>query len=143
MKKFATVLAAIVMLFAGTAFAMGEENVSPEVKAAFKNDFSAAQNVSWEKVSDFYFASFTFNKMGVDVAYNDEGVLVGTSRKIDLVQLPLVVSLELAKKNSEFTVTPQASEISYEGQTSYYITVENNSQIVKLKCYSNGEIIVF
>ena len=40
MKKFKIVLTAIVMLFAGSAFAMEPENVSPKVKAAFESDFS-------------------------------------------------------------------------------------------------------
>jgi hypothetical protein len=142
MKKLATVLTAIVMLFASTAFAMGDENVSPAVKAAFQNDFATAQKVSWEKASDFYFASFTLNNSSVDAAYSESGELVGTSRKLNVSQVPLAVSISLTKDYAEYTLANPAIELSYEGQTSYYITAENDKQVVKLKCFSNGEITV-
>ena len=142
MKKLATVLTAIVMLFATSAFATDGDNVTAKVAAAFKTDFSQVSNVSWEKTSDFYFATFQLNNVTVDAAYNEEGELVGTSRKIATAQLPLNVTLELTKKFGAYTVWAQASEVTYEGLTSYYLTVENDKQVLKLKCYSNGDIDV-
>ena len=58
MKKLTTVLTAIVMLFATSAFATDGDNVTAKVAAAFKTDFSQVNNVSWEKTSDFYFTFF-------------------------------------------------------------------------------------
>ena len=142
MKKFKTVLTAIVILFAGSAFAMEPENVSPKVKAAFENDFSKASQVKWEKTSDFYFASFTLSNVKVDAAYNEEGELVGTARGILAEQMPLNISLAIAEKYDGYKVDKTAIELSYEGQTRYYITVENDRQVVKLKCYSNTDIEV-
>ena len=142
MKKLTTVLTAIVMLFATSAFATDGDNVTAKVAAAFKTDFSQVNNVSWEKTSDFYFATFQFNNITVDAAYNEDGELVGTSRKIASTQLPLNLTLELSKKFGEYKVSAEASELTYEGQTSYYLTVENDRQVVKLKCNSNGEIDV-
>ena len=144
MKKFKTGLTAIVMLFATSAFAIGDgnENVSPRVKAAFENDFSKASRVSWEKTNDFYFASFTLNNVKTDAAYNEAGELVGTSRKISADQMPLCISLALAEKYDGYKVDKTALELTYEGQTRYYITVENKNQVVKLKCFSNGDLEV-
>ena len=142
MKKTVTVLTAIVMLFASTAFAMGEEKVTPKVKAAFQIDFGAAVQVNWEKSSDFYFASFTLNNTKVDAAYNEAGELVGTSRKIDLSKVPLNVLMALNKEYSDYTISPQVLELNYEGVTRYYISAENNKQVLKLKCYSNGESVI-
>ena len=142
MKKFKTGLTAIVMLFASSAFAMGPENVSPKVKAAFENDFSKASKVNWEKTSDFYFASFTLNNVKVDAAYNEEGELVGTARGISAEQMPLNVSLAIAEKYDGYKVDKTAIELTYEGQTRYYITIENESQVLKLKCYSNADLEV-
>jgi hypothetical protein len=142
MKKFKTVLTAIVMLFASSAFATDptEPNVSPRVKAAFENDFSKASQVNWEKASDFYFASFTLNNVQVDAAYNEEGQLIGTSRRISTEQLPLNISLSLAEKYEGYQLNGPIIELTYEGLTRYYVTVENKSQILKLKCYSNADI---
>lgn len=140
MKKASIVFTAIVMLFASTAFATTGEKVTAKVKAAFTNDFSGASLVNWEKTSDFYFASFTLNKVKIDAAYNEEGELVGTSRRIDVAQLPLSISLELTKKMEGYAIAPTALELIYEGQTRYYITAQNDKQVVKLKCSISGDI---
>ncbi len=142
MKKFKIVLTAIVMLFAGSAFAMEPENVSPKVKAAFESDFSKASKISWEKTSDFYFASFTLNDVRIDAAYNEDGELLGTARVISAEQMPLSVSLAIAEKYAGYRVEKTAIELTYEGQTRYYISVENEHQIVKLKCFSNADVEV-
>lgn len=142
MKKFKIVLTAIVMLFASSAFAMGPENVSPKVKAAFESNFSKATRVNWEKTSDFYFASFTLDNVKVDAAYNEEGELIGTARGISAEQMPLNVSLAIAEKYDGYKVDKTAIELTYEGQTRYYITIENESQVLKLKCYSNADLEV-
>ena len=142
MKKFKTGLTAIVMLFATSAFAMGGENVSAKVKAAFENDFSKAKKVNWEKADDFYFVSFTLNEVNVDAAYNESGELVGTSRRISAELMPLSISLAIAEKYADYQLDKTAIELTYEGLTRYYINVENKSQVFKLKCYSNGTIEV-
>ena len=142
MKKFKTVLTAIVMLFAISAFAMEPVKVSPVVKAAFENDFSKAEQVSWEKTSDFYFASFTLNNTSVDAAYNEEGELIGTARKISTQLMPLSISLAIAEKYEGYQVRTSAVELTYEGVTRYYVTVSNEAQVLKLKCYSNGDLAV-
>ncbi len=142
MKKFKIVLTAIVMLFAGSAFAKEPENVSPKVKAAFESDFSKASKISWEKTSDFYFASFTLNNVRIDAAYNEDGELLGTARVISAEQMPLSVSLAIAEKYAGYKVEKTAIELTYEGQTRYYISVENEHQLVKLKCFSNADVEV-
>ncbi len=142
MKKIRTVLTAIVMLFTVTAFATGSEPVSPKVKAAFQTNFSKATQVTWEKSNDFYFASFFLSNAAVTAAFNEDGQLVGTSRKVDSDQLPLSISLAIAEKYQGYETGKTATELTYEGQTAYYITVKNSSQEVNLKCYSNGDLNV-
>ena len=128
------------MLVATSSFASDNENVSPRVKAAFENDFSKASKVKWEKSDDFYFASFLLGGKRVDAAYDEEGRLVGTSRTISSEQIPLNVSLAIAEKYAGCQVGTSVLELSYEGQTRYYVTVESDKQVMQLKCFSNGEI---
>lgn len=142
MKKFKIVLTAIVMLLSISSFATEPDKVSQVVKAAFENDFSKASQVRWEKSNDFYFASFTLNNVNVDAAYTEAGELVGTSRRILLEQVPLSVSLAIAEKYKGYTVDKAAVELTFEGVTRYYVNVENESQALKLKCYSNGNLEV-
>ena len=144
MKKFKTVLTAIVMLLSVSAFATepGPEKVTQVVKAAFENDFSKASKVSWEKTDDFYFASFTLNNLVVDAAYTEAGVLIGTSRRITTEQMPLSISLAIAERYNGYQVDKAVTELTFEGLTRYYVTVSNETQQLKLKCLSNGELEV-
>ena len=142
MKKFKTVLTAIVMLLSISSFAMEPAKVSPVVKAAFENDFSRASKVSWEKADDFYFASFTLSNLVVDAAYTEAGALIGTSRRITAEQMPLSISLAIAERYEGYQVDKSVVELTFEGVTRYYVTVSNESQQLKLKCLGNGELEV-
>jgi hypothetical protein len=142
MKKFKIVLTAIVMLLAASSFATEPEKVTAVVKAAFENDFSKATQVSWEKSDDFYFASFTLNNVNVDAAYTEKGELIGTSRRITAEQMPLSISLAIAEKYEGYLVHKPVVELTFEGVTRYYVTVSNQSQALKLKCYINGDLEV-
>jgi len=140
MKKVTTILTAAIMLFSAFAFANEGDKVNEKVKAAFISDFSAASNVSWEKTSEYYFATFTINQIEVNAAYNEAGELVGFSRVVEVAQLPIGISLALAKKYPGYTLAKRAIELTYEGDTRYYLTVVNEQQTLKLKCTVNGNI---
>ncbi len=142
MKKIKTALTAIVLLLATTAFATDGVKVTAKVVAAFREDFSHASSVSWKMNSDFYFVSFQLNDVSIEAAYNADGELVGTARSMDVDQVPLAISMELAKKYSGFTISAKVTELNFEGQTSYYIDVQDNTQVLSLKCASNGDISV-
>lgn len=144
MKKFKIILTAVSFFVATSSFAAGPEpeNVTPKVKAAFETDFSKATTVSWEKSDDFYFARFVLNGKHVDAAYDEEGRLVGTSRSISSDQMPLSVSLAIVDKYAGYQISANALELSYEGQTRYYVTIEDGKQIVQLKCLANGDLEV-
>jgi hypothetical protein len=142
MKKIKTVLTAIVMLLSISSFATdpAPDKVTPVVKAAFERDFSKAALVNWEKTDDFYFASFLLNDLYVDAAYTEAGELVGTSRRITDEQMPLSISLAIAENYEGYKVDKLAIELTFAGVTRYYVTIANEKQTLKLKCYSNGDI---
>ena len=142
MKKLVTILTAALMLFSAFAFATDSDNVTARVKAAFVSDFSTASSVSWEKISDFYFAKFTVNQVEVNAAYNEDGALVGTSRSMASSELPVCISLALAKKYEGYTVLKKALELTYDDVTNYYVTVVNDRQALRLKCSPNGTLTV-
>ncbi len=143
MKKLQTVFAATLLLFATSAFATsGPEKVSPKVKAEFEKCFTRALNVSWEKSNNIYFANFELDAKEVSAAYDETGELLGVSRIITTAQLPLNISLAITNKYEGYTVAKTATEITFEGQTCYYVGVENNKQALKLKCAATGEVSV-
>ena len=142
MKKATNILAAFMLLFSVSSFAAGKEVVSPKVKAAFEKDFFSGANASWEKKEDFYFVTFKLNDVKTNAAYNEDGELVAVSRNISVSQLPLSITLALANNYKEFALPLQASEVNFEGQTAYYVTLENEKKVLRLKCFSNGQITV-
>jgi hypothetical protein len=143
MKKLKTVFAAAAMLLAVSAFASpNPDKVSKRVKTEFERNFSDALNVKWEKQDDFYFAYFNLNLKEVSAAYNENGDLLGVSRILETDQLPLSISLAIADKYAGYTLGKTVTEITYEGQTNYYVTAENDKKNLKLKCNGNGEITI-
>jgi hypothetical protein len=142
MKKFKIVLTAIVMLLSASSFAFGPTKVTPVVKAAFENDFSKASLVSWERQDDFYFASFLLNNVNVDAAYTESGELVGISRRILTEQMPLSISMAVSEKYAGYQVDNSVIELTFAGVTRYYVTISNEKQTLKLKCFSSGELEV-
>ncbi len=143
MKKLQSIFAAVALLLATSAFAVnGPEKVSPKVKVAFEKSFTGASKVIWEKSDDFYFAHFELDAKYMDAAYNEEGELLGVSRILATSHLPLNISMAIAGKYQGYTVAATVTEISYEGQTNYYVDVANGKQVLKLKCSSNGEISI-
>ncbi|MFN8250417.1 MAG: hypothetical protein U0V75_00950 [Ferruginibacter sp.] len=143
MKKFQTILAAAALLFATSAFAAkGPEKISAAVKKAFEKQFSTAEKVSWERADNFYFVNFKMKDRDMSVAYDENGEMVGSSRIITIDELPTCVSLAISEKYNDYEVGKLGSEIHFEGQDSYYVTVENSKHVLKLKCLSNGDISV-
>lgn len=142
MKKLVTILIAAAMLCSAFVFATDGDHVNARVKASFSSDFSTASNVNWEKISDHYFARFTVNQVEITAAYNDVGELVGTSRTIETGQLPISISLALAKKYEGYTFSKKAIELTFEGDTRYYLSIGNDRNILRLKCSVNGNIEV-
>ena len=133
MKKLKTMFAAVAVLLATSAFASpGPEKVSEKVKAEFEKNFTDALNVNWEKKNDFYFATFRLNAKEVSAAYNESGELIGVSRIIETSQLPLNVSLAIANKYNGYTVAKNVTEIVFDGQTNYYVNVENSQNSIKI-----------
>lgn len=143
MKKLATIAtAAIVMLFATTASAAEITKVSNTVKTAFTKDFSEAKNISWEKEGRFYYAEFKINEKRVSAAYNENGELVATLRKIELSQLPAVVASSIKSAYKGFALGSVVTEVTYQGETFYRVSVSNGKKVLHLKCDSTGDISV-
>lgn len=142
MKKVTIILTAIVLLFSASAFAAKGDTVTDQVKDAFEKDFVKAKDVTWQKNGDFYFASFVINDMTVNAAYDDDGQLVGTSRRIALTQVPLSVSLALTEKYSRYTIPDQVTELTCDGETRYQVFVSDEKKSLRLSIRTNGEISV-
>jgi hypothetical protein len=132
MKKMILSLAAVLIMGFG-AFATGNNGtVSQQARDAFKKDFSTASNISWEQKDNFIKATFSLNGQILCAYYNTNGDLQAVVRNIISDQLPLNLLADLRKEYADYWIT-DLFEISADGQTTYYATVENSDKKIVLK----------
>lgn len=132
MKKMMLTLAIAVCTLSLSAFAGEVRNVSEKVLKAFNAEFNTAKEVEWTVGSDYYMASFRYNDNYVYAYYSEEGELLGLSRNISPVDLPLNLQTSLKKEYTSYWVS-DLLEVAKSESTSYYITLENADTKIVLK----------
>jgi len=141
MKKSAITLTTMALFFAASSFTTkNREDVPERVKSAFQKDFTTALNVSWEKNDNLYFANFNWNASDVKAAFNADGDLLSTSRKISIAQLPLKITLAIEKKYKGYRLEDNAMEIISDDETTYHFAVKNDAKELNLISNANGDI---
>lgn len=135
MKKMVITLAILLGGF-GAAIA-GEDEVNAKVLGAFKKEFSSAREIHWTIGSNYYQASFVFNDKYISAYYNTEGVLMGLTRHISPVNLPMALQGDLRKNHSAYWIS-DLFELANEQGTTYYITLEDADHILVMKS-ANGK----
>ncbi|MBS1622351.1 MAG: hypothetical protein JST10_04135 [Bacteroidetes bacterium] len=137
MKKILLSLAMFVTLGTMSAFADTAE-VNPRVISSFKNDFSGAKEAAWYTGTDYFKVAFTFNGNHVYAFYNSDGELLGITRYISSLDLPMNLQRELKKKYSEYWIS-DLFELANDNGTGYYITLENADTKIILNASANSD----
>ena len=133
MKKVIVLLA--IMISTLGAFA-NEERISQKVLDAFKTEFAAAKDVSWTVAADFFKAEFLFNNQHVTAFYNTDGELLGITRNITSLDLPMSLQTALKKSYADYWIS-DLFEVTKSDSTGYYITLESADTVVVLKSGDN------
>ena len=124
-----------------------EVKVSSGVLNAFEKDFTNATEVTWTEARtsegrDYYKASFVFNDQHVNAFYSTEGQLMGMTRFISSLDLPITLLTNLKKGYVNYWIS-DLFEVSNSDGTAYYITVENADAKIVLKSTSGGSWKVY
>lgn len=161
MKKLTAAVAALALFFSASAFGPGpsddvtallnpsdakivkSEKVGRLITSAFKDQFENASEVSWKENQGLYFGYFKQQEQQVTVAYTDDGELFATARQVKLSDLPEAVAQTLKEKYSDCTITDNVSEVTLQGETGYYVSVENkqSSRLVKILPEGQDEVV--
>lgn len=133
--------------FAGSTFSKpmateGEENVSKKVLDAFKTEFTTAKEVEWTAGKDYYKAAFMYNEKHIFAYYSLDGDLLGLTRYISPVDLPMSLQISLKKNSNDYWIS-DLFEVAKNGTTSYYITLENADSEMVLKSTGGSDWEVF
>jgi hypothetical protein len=139
MKKMMLILALLVTTLG--AFA-GDEKVNARVLEAFQTEFSAAKEVSWTSGADYFKADFTFNGQHVSAFYSQEGELMGLTRYITSLDLPMNLQASLKKSYAGFWVN-DLFEVTKSDSTGYYITLENADTLIVLKASADNDWSIY
>ena len=129
MKKIIVTLA---VAFSTLYSFAGEVKVSSKVLDAFNTEFASAKEVTWTATNSYYKASFLYDDQHVFAFYSTEGELMGLTRYISSLDLPLSLQTGLKKDYSNYWIT-DLFEVSNSEGTGYYITVENADSKIVLK----------
>lgn len=133
MKKIVLTLAIAISSIASFA----NENITEEALNAFNNEFASASDVEWSESGHLYKASFLFNDQYVTAFYTPEGHLVGVTKNILSVDLPVKLQSKLKNNYSDFWIT-ELKEVSNNRGTTYFITLEDGDVLVKLHSTDNN-----
>lgn len=141
MKKMILMLA--VALSSVFAFA-GEENaeIKSEVLDAFKSEFATAKEVKWTANETYYKADFIFNNQYIAAYYTPTGEMMGVTRNISSLDLPVSLQAKLKKEYSKYWIS-ELFELSNNDGTTYYVTLENADKKIVLKSTGNNNWNVF
>jgi ABC-type cobalt transport system substrate-binding protein len=133
MKKVFLSIAAMLVLGASAFAAGGDDNVNQQAVSSFKKDFTNASNAVWEpRDGGLSKATFSFNGQVLFAYYDSNGNLQAVVRNIVSDQLPINLVASLRKEYGDCWIS-DLFELAANGQTTYYVTVENGDKKVVLK----------
>ena len=135
MKKM--IMTLVIAVSTISAFA-GEEAVAAKVLNAFKSEFNTAKEVEWTVSNDYYMAAFTYNDKHISAYYSADGELLGLTRYISTDYLPLNLQSNLKKNYSDYWIS-DLFEVAKNGETSYYLTLENADTKIVLKAQAGSD----
>lgn len=131
-------LSAIFKISSSTA--VKAEKVTRQVRSAFNEKFAAATDVSWKQNKEYYFATFQLNDKAFTVAYVNDGNFVAISRLLTLKQIPIATLQALEERFAGYAIPDKVTEISMDGSTNYYLTIDSKTRTLLVKCCPNGTI---
>lgn len=129
MKKIILTLAIAVSSIASFA---SEKNVTSEVLSAFNKEFTQAKEVEWTKGNNYFKATFILNDKHIAAFYNNEGELMGLTRNISSLDLPINLQTNLKKNYDGYWIT-DLFEVSNNEGTNYYIRLQKADATVVLE----------
>jgi hypothetical protein len=130
---FVTVLLTI---FTSYSFAKPTADINASIKTSFHQEFQNAQILSTESYQTFTKLTFRMNDAVLSAFYAENGELLAVTRNILSSQLPINLLTNLKKRFGSYWIT-DLFEFERDGQSSYYVSIENAD--TKMTLRSTGE----
>ncbi|HTL06813.1 MAG TPA: hypothetical protein VL307_01105 [Chitinophagaceae bacterium] len=132
MKKMITAVVLSTVLLVNAAFANKTETVNYKVENAFRQEFTQAKDVTWEKTDNFYKAAFKMNNEVMTAYFTPDGDLMGVIHNMLSTQLPINLQTALKKEYDGFWIT-DLFEFARPDSNGYFVTIQNADQVIVLQ----------
>ena len=116
--------------------AMSADGITRRISTSFRQDFKSAEFISSEAHSKFTKLTFRVNDVVLSAFYAQNGKLIAVIRNILSSQLPINLMMDLKKSYSDYWIS-ELFELNSDGQTCYYVSLENAD--TKLVLRSNSD----
>ena len=124
MKKNLITLALLLTVAVSSSFASGPRKGDDNIKESFRREFRDAQIMKWDNFKAYARATFRMNDQVMFAYYSGNGELLAIARNILSDRLPLNLMQEIKNNYSGYWIT-ELFEVTAQGETSYYVTLEN------------------
>jgi hypothetical protein len=121
--------------FAATTTSNNDEN--QVILASFRKDFRTAELIGIEAKKEYTKVTFKLNNLVLFAFYSENGDLIAVVRNILSSQLPIQLLMDLKQNHSNCWIT-DLFEIDSNGETNYYVTLENGDSQVTLRSTSSN-----
>jgi hypothetical protein len=138
-RTFTTLaLAAALLLTVGvsSSFAHNTGNGNDNINTSFRKDFSQADLLSTSTNDNYTKFTFKLNGAVLTAFYTNKGELLAITHNITSTQLPLTLLLQIKKNYADYWIS-DLFELNANGDTNYYITLENADKKVTLRSSEN------
>ena len=130
----------IILSFLTASFTVHAEEVStvtPTVLKSFEKTFTSASEVYWVSNNEIAIADFKFNNQYMTAYYSIGGELLGIKKNLLSTQLPVLLGASLKEQYSDYWIS-DLMEYGNQGETTYYVTLENANTRIILKSNHNS-----
>ena len=136
-KKIALAVAMLLTVGIASSFANPKDGGNDAATASFHKDFKKAEVM--EKKTGKTYTRFTFklNEMILFAFYDENGQLLAVTRNIKSNQLPIQLQMQVKKDYGNYWIS-DLFEYTGDGNTNYYITLENADSSITLRSYDSG-----
>ncbi len=144
MKKLFILTLAVIAL--GTsAFADTNKKTSYNGAGHFNSTFTTAKAISWSADANFEKVSFLENGIKKEVFYTHQGELIGAAKTFAFDKLPKSALQTITTKYTypEFQLEDVIQFENADGDSSYFVSMDNTSIKIVLEISAYGQVTVF
>ncbi len=141
MKKF-LIASLILVSLLSTAIASDNEKVSRKAIINLEANYAAAENVLWTVTENYLKASFAINNEIIDVFYDGNGDLIGSSKMMDFDKLPkeAITFLTTGYQFPDYQLIECIEFTDADNMQSYFVSFDFYGEIIVLSISATGTV---